>query len=86
MADYKIEWRKSTRKDLRRIAPQDVKRIVSAVEGLVTDPFQSGCTKLSGSERAYRIRIGDYRVIYEVLDDVLIIEVIKVGHRRDVYK
>jgi mRNA interferase RelE/StbE len=86
MASYKIEWRKSTRKDLRRIAPHEVKRIVSAVEALVIDPFPQGCTKLSGSERAYRIRIGDYRVIYEVVDDVLIIEVIKVGHRRDVYR
>ena len=86
MASYKIEWRKSTRKDFRRIGSHDVKRIVSAVEALANNPFPSGCTKLSGSERAYRIRIGDYRVIYEVIDDVLIIEVIKVGHRRDVYK
>ncbi|HRQ88281.1 MAG TPA: type II toxin-antitoxin system RelE/ParE family toxin [Bacteroidia bacterium] len=86
MDSYRIEWRKSTRKDLRRIAPQEVQRIVSAVEGLVADPFPSGCAKLSGSERAYRIRVGDYRVIYEVIDDVLIIEIIKVGHRRDVYK
>jgi mRNA interferase RelE/StbE len=87
MASYKIEWRKATHKDLRRITPpHDVKRIVSAVEALGLDPFPHGCTKLTGSERAYRIRIGDYRVIYEVIDDVLIIEVIKVGHRRDVYR
>lgn len=86
MACYKIEWRRSTRKDLRRVPPQDVKRILSAVESLAEDPFPHGCTKLSGSEQAFRIRVGDYRILYEVIDAALIVEVIKVGHRRDVYR
>lgn len=66
MASFRIEWRKSTKKDLRRISPGDVSRIVAAVESLGNDPFPSGYAKLSGSERAYRIRVGDYRIIYEV--------------------
>jgi len=59
---------------------------VAAVEELAVNPYPQGCAKISGSERAYRVRVGDYRVIYEVVDDRLIIEVITVGHRRDVYK
>ena len=86
MASYRLEWRRSTRKDLRRIAPADVARIIRAVEALANDPFPSGSVKLSGSERSYRIRVGDYRVLYEVQGDHLVIEVIKVGHRRDVYR
>ena len=65
--------------------PTEVLRILSTVEALVAYPFPSDCRKLSGSDRAYRIRIGDHRVIYEIIDDMLIIEVIKVGHHRDVY-
>lgn len=86
MASFRIEWRKSTKKDLRRIDPVHVARIITAVEGLSLDPFPSGHTKLSGSERAYRIRVGDYRIIYEVFSGVLLIEVVRIGHRRDVYK
>jgi mRNA interferase RelE/StbE len=86
MASFRIEWRKSTKKDLRRIAPPDVAKIIRAVEGLGNNPFPSGHTKLSGSEKAYRVRVGDYRIIYEVFPGVLLIEVVRVGHRRDIYK
>jgi mRNA interferase RelE/StbE len=82
MASYRLEWRRSATKDLRRIAAVDVPRIVSAAEALADDPFPPGCTKLSGSERSYRIRVGDYHVF----SGRLLIEVIKVGHRKDVYK
>jgi mRNA interferase RelE/StbE len=86
MASYRIEWRKSTTKDLRRITSSDVTKIIRAVEDLGSDPFPNGHTKLSGSDRAYRIRVGDYRIIYEVFSGILLIEVVRVGHRRDVYK
>ncbi len=86
MASYRLEWRRSTRKDLRRIAAAEVARVIAAAEALAKDPFPPGFVKLSGSERSYRIRIGDYRILYNVLDDILLIEVIKVGHRKDVYK
>lgn len=71
---------------MRRIAQQDVGRILDAVEQLVLNPYPPSCVKLSGSDQAFRIRVGDYRVIYEVFQDVLMIEVIKIGHRRDVYQ
>ena len=86
MASYRLEWRRSATKDLRRIAAADVPRVVSSAEALANDPFPPGCTKLSGSERSYRIRVGDYRVLYDVFSGRLLIEVIKVGHRKDVYK
>lgn len=85
MASYRLEWRRSTRKDLRRIASAELPRIITAVESLIDDPFPPGCTKLSGSERSYRIRVGDYRILYDVLARLLVIEVIRIGHRRDVY-
>ena len=86
MARYRIEWRSSTKKDLRKIESQDRLRIITAVEQLATDPFPPGCTKLSGSERNYRIRTGNYRILYYVHSGHLVIEVIKVGHRKDVYR
>ena len=59
---------------------------MQAVEKLVTNPYPSGSKKLMGSESIYRIRVGDYRIIYNIQSSVLTIEVIKVGHRREVYR
>lgn len=86
MASYRIEWRTSTKKDLRRIAPEAVKRIVSTVEELRENPYPPGSQKLTGSDCAHRIRIGDYRVVYEVYKVVLVVEIVRVAHRRDVYR
>ncbi len=86
MASYRLEWRRSTKKDFRRIASADIPKIIAAAEALAEDPFPSGCTKLSRSERSYRIRVGSYRILYDVHSGRLIIEVIKVGHRKDVYE
>lgn len=86
MEPYRIEWRKSTKKDLRRIAKGEVTKIILAVSNLAEDPHPHGCSKIQGSELAYRIRIGDYRVIYEVFENRIIIEIVRVSHRRDVYR
>ncbi len=86
MEPFRIEWRKSTKKDLRRIAPVEVRKIVDAVKALAEDPHPHGCTKMQGSDCAYRIRIGDYRVIYEVYEHRVVIEVVRVSHRREVYR
>jgi mRNA interferase RelE/StbE len=77
MDSYQIRWRASTRKDLRRIATSEIDRILSAVKG---------CVKLSGSDASYRIRVGDYKVIYEIINDLLIVEVIRIAHRHYVYR
>lgn len=86
MESYRIDWRRSARKELRRITPNAIRRILEAVEDLERDPFPTGCQKLSGSDCAFRIRVGDYRVIYEVFRDSLVVEVVRVRHRRDVYR
>jgi len=86
MASYTITWRKSTKKDLRKIPEADVREIVQAVDALVENPFPIGSTKLIGTLNVHRIRVGNYRVIYEICDAELVIEVIRVGHRKDVYR
>jgi len=86
MDSYRLEWRRSATKDLRRIVSADLPKILAAVESLVIQPFPPGCAKLSGSERSYRIRVGDYRILYDVLTGRLLIEVVRVGHRKDVYR
>ena len=83
---FRIEWKKSTRKDLRKLPASIVDRIVETVEGLAENPFPHGTEKLAGSEHAYRIRLGDYRIVYEVVAESKLIEVQRVRHRKDVYR
>ena len=85
MVFYRIEWRNSTKKDLKRISRKEISRIVKAVEALSKEPRPTGSKKLSGSESTYRIRVGSYRVVYEIDDEVILIEVVKVGHRKNIY-
>ena len=86
MANYKIRVKRSAQKELEAIGTKkERRRIVSAIAALAADPRPVGCKKLSASEY-YRIRIGDYRVVYEIADSVLTILVIKVAHRRDSYR
>lgn len=85
MATYRIELKKSARKNLAQL-PKDVQhRIGEAINALANDPRPDGCKKLQGYEDTYRIRIGDYRVIYEVHDGLLLIYVLRIADRKDVY-
>ncbi len=85
MASYKIIVKKSVAKDLKSIPKTDVQRILSAIQKLADDPRPPQAKKLSGQER-YRIRQGSYRILYTIEDDQLVICVVKVGNRRDVYR
>ena len=85
MAKYKILFKRSVAKDLRKIGNSDVKRILAKIDELAENPRIGGCTKLSAQEK-YRVRVGLYRIIYEVKDSELIVQVVKVGHRSNVYK
>ena len=85
-ARYRIEIKRSAAKEIRAIGrKKDRQRVVARIGALAGDPRPPGCTKPSGQE-AYRIRQGEYRIVYTVADDVLIVEVIKVGNRREVYR
>jgi mRNA interferase RelE/StbE len=85
MEKYKITFKKSVSKDLKSVPKSDVKKILLKVDSLAVDPRREGAVRLSGHEM-YRIRQGLYRIIYEIRDSELVIQVIKIGHRSDVYK
>ncbi|NQT80155.1 MAG: type II toxin-antitoxin system RelE/ParE family toxin [Candidatus Aminicenantes bacterium] len=85
MGAYKIYFKKSVLKDIEKIPNKDLKRIIKKIETLSEDPRPLGHEKLSDQEK-YRIRQGNYRIIYSIQDDKLTIWIIKVGHRRDVYQ
>ena len=86
MATYRIEWKTSALRELKRLDRPVVPRIVSAVDSLADNPFPKGVRKLQGTDHTYRIRVGDYRILYEVCQNVLRIQVVRVRHRKDAYK
>ncbi|HSH27234.1 MAG TPA: type II toxin-antitoxin system RelE/ParE family toxin [Wenzhouxiangella sp.] len=85
MANYRLAFKKSVSRDLRPVPKRDVARILRRIQALKDNPRPAGSEKLSGQER-YRIRQGVYRVIYEVADELLVVTVVKVGHRKHVCK
>ncbi len=85
MGSFEVIFKQSVAKDLRQIPNQDVARILKRIEALRVEPRPPGAEKLSGQEK-YRIRQGVYRILYEIRNDELIVVVVKIGHRRDVYK
>lgn len=82
---WKLEILRRAQKQLARIPNPDRQRIYEAIQNLIRDPRPPGCKKLKDSD-AWRIRIGDYRVIYEIHDEVLLVLVLEIGHRREVYR
>ncbi len=86
MASYRVEFRGSAERELRRIDPQIVPRIMEAIRGLAEEPRPAGTRKLAGSEQAYRIRVGDYRVVYTVDDAQKMVSIDRVRHRREAYR
>lgn len=85
MAVYSIFFKESVRKDLESIPSSDLIRIIERISRLAENPRPQGCEKLSGQEK-YRLRQGIYRIIYSIQDSELTVWVVKVGHRRDVYR
>jgi mRNA interferase RelE/StbE len=85
MGKYNIEFKPSVWKDLDRVPKADRLRILKRVDQLADDPRSFGSEKLSGHKDRYRIRQGNYRILYSIEDDRLIVVVVKVGHRREVY-
>lgn len=86
MASFKIELKRSAAKEIAKIKNAgERRRIIERIEKLGSDPRPPGSEKLSGSEN-YRVRQGQYRRIYSIHDEVLLIEIVKVGHRSDVYR
>jgi mRNA interferase RelE/StbE len=85
MAGYEIFFRESVWKELKKVPKADLKKILSRIEQLGNDPRPMGCEKLTGLE-LYRIRQGNYRIVYSIQDNELTVWVVQVGHRKDVYR
>jgi len=84
MENYKIEIKKSATKEIERLPRSILKRVLEKIQSLSEAPRPSGCKKLTADEK-YRLRVGDYRILYSIEDDILVIYVVKVAHRKKVY-
>lgn len=82
---YRIEIAPAAARQLRKLDPTARRRVQAAIELLSTEPRPSGARKLVGDD-AWRVRTGDYRIVYEIHDRVLVVLVVAVGHRRDIYR
>ncbi len=85
MAKYSISIKKSAEKELKSLSAEMYLRVRKSIYNLAENPRPNGCKKLKGKE-SYRIREGDFRIIYEIEDEILFIMVIKIGHRKEVYE
>jgi mRNA interferase RelE/StbE len=85
VANYRLLIKPSAGKEIEALPKQDRRRIVAKITSLSRDPRPPGCEKLSGHDQ-YRLRQGNYRILYEIQDLDLVVVVVKVGHRRDVYR
>ena len=83
---YRIEVTPAAVRQLRKLDPAARRRVQAAIELLADQPRPSGAKKLAGGDGEWRVRTGDYRIVYEVHNDVLLVLVVAVGHRRDIYQ
>ena len=86
MGSYKVTIAKSAERELQKLEKAAVLKIVAVLKSFEYDPLPYGCRKLAGSENVFRHRVGRYRIIYELFQSELIVRVIKIGHRKDVYR
>ena len=86
MADYAVVFARSARKELQNLDPQIARRIIAQIEALVTDPRPSGVVKLEGAADLWRIRVGQWRVVYRISDRERLVDVVAVRHRSDAYR
>jgi mRNA interferase RelE/StbE len=86
MAKYRVELTRSAEKTLFKLPKAVLPKILAALQGLAFDPFPAGCRKLSGEQDTFRIRVQNYRIIYEVYSEMILVKVLKIGHRKDIYR
>ena len=82
---YRIEIKRSAAKALKKIPKANRKRIVDKIDSLAESPPNPDTTKMKGNNPFHKVRVGDYRIVYEIQEDVLVILVVKIGHRKDIY-
>lgn len=85
MSKYTIDFKKSAFKELQKLPKKEISKITKLIASLATVPRPSGCKKLKGFSNLYRVRSGNYRVIYSVEDQILVIEILEIVNRKDAY-
>lgn len=85
MEKYKIEFKRSAAKEIQALPSREIKKILAKINALAENPRPADSIKLSGEDK-YRVRCGDYRILYKIEDKALTVYVVKVGHRKDVYR
>ncbi len=85
MAKYKISIKSTAAKELEDIPKKELRKIIKRIQSLAENPRAHGAQKLSGQEQ-YRVRQGDYRIIYSINDKDLVVDIVKIGHRREIYR
>jgi mRNA interferase RelE/StbE len=83
---YRIDFTLAARRQFRKLAPEIRRRLAPIIDSLATEPCPKAAVMLSGLQHAYRLRHGDYRIVYELHDDRFLVLVIRIGHRREVYR
>jgi len=83
---YRIEVKRSAAKELKKIPSADRKRIAHKIDTLAEDPPNPDTTKMKGDNPFHKVRVGDYRIVYEIKEDILLVLVVKIGHRKDIYR
>ena len=83
---YRVLLERAAERDLKRLASAIHDRVIAAIQGLANNPRPPGCRKLVGGKNDWRIRVGDYRVVYEIADVIRVVRVNRVRHRREVYR
>ena len=86
MASYSVRIKKSAARELADLPRKDQERVIERIRGLANNPRPPGAEKLAGSDDKFRLRQGNYRILYAIEDDVLMVYVVKIGHRKDVYR
>lgn len=86
MASYNLKWTSSAKRDIGKLSQPVIARLTTLIDGLKENPYPPGVRKMAAMQDAWRIRAGDYRIIYRILGNILTIEVIRIGHRGDVYQ
>ncbi len=83
---YQVEITPAAQHMIKKLPKNVQQRIIEQLEALAVDPRPVGVIKLAAEENLYRVRVGDYRIVYEIQDDILLILITKIGHRKDVYR
>jgi mRNA interferase RelE/StbE len=86
VSTYRVEVARRAAKVLGGLPRREQQRVRAAIDLLADQPRPPGCVAMAGEPHAYRVRVGDYRIVYEVLDDWMVVQVIRIGHRREVYR